>query len=239
MKTAACMNLCQRLYRLAAAGLCLTLASGCTALRTAATAPSPPVFYSLDNARSIASAPPVTRRALPATAPTLVVSAPRAAAGFDSQRIMYVRQPHKLEYFAHSEWIDTPARMLSPLVVAAMEQSGVFRAVVHAPSSANGDLRLDSEVLLLQQEFAGTPSRVRFALRVNLVEDATRRVVASRDFATFATAPSEDPYGGVVAANEAVRTVLADVAAFCAAAAATWHPAGSGEDAGGRGKPLY
>jgi len=30
-----------------------------------------------------------------------------------------VREPHKLEYFAHSEWVDPPARMLAPLIVAA------------------------------------------------------------------------------------------------------------------------
>ena len=162
--------------------------------------------------------------------PTLVVSAPQAAAGFDSQRIIYVRQPHKLEYFAHSEWTDTPARMLSPLLVAAVANSGAFRAVVQAPSSASGDLRLDSEVLQLQQEFESRPSRVRFVLRATLVEDASRRVIATRDFEAVASAPSEDPYGGVVAANQAVRSVLAKVAAFCADAAGSWRPGSRREE---------
>jgi len=218
MNTSTHMNFSTRGCRLGAAGLCLLLASGCAALRPAAT-PGNPNFYSLDNPLNLA--PP---RTLSPAAPTLIISTPRAAAGFDSSRIIYVREPHKLEYFAHSEWIDTPARMLAPLVVSAVENSRAFRAVVHAPSSASGDLRLDTEILQLQQEFEGRTSRVRFVLRAYLVEDTSRRVIASREFEALATAPSADPYGGVVAANQAVRTVLENLAAFCTEAGGSWRP---------------
>ena len=220
MNTTAHMNFSARGCRLGAVSLCLMLASGCAALRPAAMQANPN-FYSLDNALKLA---PATPRTLSPAAPTLLISTSRAAAGFDSPRIIYVREPHKLEYFAHSEWIDTPARMLAPLLVAVVENSRAFRAVVHAPSSASGDLRLDTEILQLQQEFAGGTSRVRFVLRAYLVEDASRRVIASREFEALATAPSADPYGGVVAANQAVRTVLENLAAFCAEAGGSWRP---------------
>ena len=154
-----------------------------------------------------------------AAAPTLIVSPPHAAAGFDSQRIMYVRQADQLEYFAHNEWVDTPARMLAPLIVAAVENSGAFRAVVQTPSAAAGDMRLDTEIVRLQHEFLGAPSQVRFTLRAYLVDNATRRVIASREFEAAVPAASDDPYGGVVAANRAVQTVLEKLAAFCAEAA--------------------
>ena len=91
----------------------------CSALRPAAT--PPPAFYSLEAPRSAGAAPRRPGRRVD-TAPTLIVNPPHAAAGFDSPRIIYVREPHKLEYFAHSEWVDTPARMLAPLLVAAIEQ---------------------------------------------------------------------------------------------------------------------
>ena len=171
-------------------------------------------YYSLADARSRAQVAP---RA-PATAPTLIVNRPHAAAGFDSQRIMYVRQANQLEYFAHNEWIDTPARMLAPLIVAAVENSGAFRAVVQTPSPAAGEMRLDTEILRLQHEFLSTPSRVRFTLRGYLVASVTRRVIASREFEAAVPATSEDPYGGVVAANRAVQTVLENLSAFCAEA---------------------
>ena len=64
-----------------------------------------------------------------------------------------MRETHQLEYFAHSEWVDPPARMLAPLLVAAVESTGTFRAVVLTPSAAVGDLRLDTEIVRLQHEF--------------------------------------------------------------------------------------
>jgi cholesterol transport system auxiliary component len=159
-----------------------------------------------------------------ATAPTLIVNPTTAAAGFDSQRIIYVREEHKLEYFANSEWVDPPARMLSPLLVSAVVKTGAFRAVVLTPSAAAGDLRLDTEIIRLQHEFQAQPSRVRFTLRAYLVENKGRRVLGWREFDVVVPAASENPYGGVVAANRAVQSVLADVAAFCAAAVRGTQP---------------
>ena len=192
-----------------AAGAMLLAVSACSALFPAA-APHP-AFYSLDSPRK--AAPPT----IPATtAPTLTVNPPLAAAGFDSPRIIYIREAHKLEYFAHSEWVDPPARMLAPLLVAAIERSGAFRAVVLTPSAAAGDLRLDTEIIRLQQEFGARPSHVRFTLRAYLIDDKTRRALGWREFDASVAAASEDPYGGVVAANRAVQTVLEGLAAFCA-----------------------
>ena len=203
-----------RLGRLLASGLALVALAACSVLSPTAT--PPPAFFSLDDARA---APPAAPPAAPATAPTLVISPPRAAAGFDSQRIIYLREPYKLEYFANSEWVEPPARMLGPLLVNALERSAAFRAVMQTPASAGGDLRLDTHVIRLQQEFNTQPSHVRFTLRAYLVDDKTRRVLAWREFDTDVAATSDDPYGGVVAANKAVQTVLVDLAAFCAQAA--------------------
>lgn len=201
-------------FRHLAAGLCLLALAACGTLRPAATPHA--AFYALEGAQGAASAAAARQPA--AAAPTLIVNPPHAAAGFDSSRIIYVREAHKLEYFAHSEWVDPPARMLAPLLVAAIESSGAFRAVVLTPSAATGDLRLDTEIIRLQQEFSTRPSRVRFTLRAYLIEDKTRRVLAWREFDSAVAAASDDPYGGVLAANQAVQAVLKDLAAFCAAA---------------------
>lgn len=197
--------------RIFSAGLCLVALGACGALKPTTT--PHPAYYALDNVQSAA---PV---AMPAAAPTLIINPPHATAGFASPRIIYVREAHKLEYFAQSEWIDPPARMLAPLLVAATANTGAFRAVVLTPSAAAGDLRLDTEIIRLQHEFGTLPSHVRFTLRANLVDNKTREVLAWREFDTSVAAISEDAYGGVVAANRAVATVLENVSAFCAEAA--------------------
>ena len=180
--------------------------------------PSPaPALFALDDAASLADTVPGL--APPAGAPTLIVSTPRAAAGFDTPRIVYLRQAHELETFAYSQWVDTPARMLAPLIAKAIERTGAFRAVLLAPTAAAAELRLDTELVRLQHEFLVQPSRVRLTLRAVLIETATRRVVAWREFDASVPAASADPYGGVVAANQAVKALLAELAAFCAQAA--------------------
>ena len=213
-----------RFAGLFAAGISVMALGACSTLRPTAT-PNP-VFYALESAPATA-APAAGPGKAPATAlssaPTLIINSTRAAAGFDSQRIIYVRETHKLEYFAHSEWVDPPARMLAPLLVAAIERTAAFRAVVLTPSAAVGELRLDTEIIRLQHEFGSLPSRVRFTLRAYLVEDKTRRVLAWREFEAAVPAASENPYGGVVAANRAVQSVLEDLAAFCAEAARGWN----------------
>ena len=203
-----------RLCRPFVAGLTALALGACSVLQPPATAL--PAYYSLDNAWSAALPPApvaIPVHAAPATL-TLIINPPHAAAGFDSQHIIYVREPHKLDYFAHSQWVDPPARMLAPLLRATIESSGAFRAVVLTPGAAAGDLRLDTEIIRLQHEFQTQPSRVRFTLRVTLVDEKTRRVLAGREFDAVVPASSDDPYGGVVAANHAVRTVLEDLSQF-------------------------
>lgn len=210
---------------LAVAAAVLLLMTACSALKPAPV--PPPAFFALDGASGVAPAAPRAASAgASAIAPTLLINLPQAAAGFDSPRIIYVRQAHQLEYFAHSEWVEPPARMLGPLMVAALDRAGLFRAVVATPTSASADLRLDTEIVRLQHEFATTPSRVRLTLRTTLTDNTTRQVLAQIDLDHRADASSADAYGGVVAANQATRSMLQALAAFCSQAVESWQAQG-------------
>lgn len=200
---------------LAAAGLALL--AGC-ASSLLPPAPPLPAQYTLDGAGD--SAAPSSTRTPALGAPTLAVSAPRAAPGLDSRGIIYLRQPHAVEVYAQSQWVDTPAQMLAPLIVDALQRTGAFAAVLRAPSAASAELRLDTELLRLQQDFGVTPSRVHLSLRAVLVDTGSRRVLAWREFDASVAAPSEDAYGGVRAANQAARQLLIELATFTAQAAA-------------------
>ena len=197
--------------------LVLALA-GCGSLLPAA---SPqPAFFTLQAVPGPAKvAPSMSRSAVAPTlagaSPVLLVHVPSAAPGFDSARIMYTSQPHRLEYFARHEWVDAPARMLAPLMVAALERGTGFSAVVLAPSVGTSGVQLHTQLLRLQQEFAVPPSQVRLALRAQLVDTRSRQVLATRDFEHVSVSASEDAPGGVAAAQLAAQAVLAELAAWC------------------------
>jgi len=194
--------------------------SGCASLLPKPVAA--PTLYALDAIHAPATTLAV-RAPLNSTLATLVVNTPRANAGFDSQHIMYVREPYKLEYFAHNEWVDTPARMLTPMIVSIIANGGIFKAVVPASIAAAGELTLDTEIVRLQQDFSAKPSRVLFTLRAYLLDSQTRKTIASRELEAIVTATSDDPVGGVIAANRAVQTALQQIADFCAEAEKQWN----------------
>lgn len=146
----------------------------------------------------------------------LTVSPPRAAPGYDTVRMAFVRQPHLLEYFAKNRWAEAPAKMLGPLLVRALELRTGFNAVTSADGMVKGDMRLDTEITLLQQEFAASPSRLHIKLRVQLIELASFRVLATQVFDVVEAAPTDDPYGGVLAANRILPRLLGQIADFAA-----------------------
>ncbi|MDG4552031.1 MAG: ABC-type transport auxiliary lipoprotein family protein [Candidatus Contendobacter sp.] len=156
-------------------------------------------------------APTPVRRA---SGKTLLVAPPKAAPGFDSNRIAFTRQPPKLDYYRDSVWSDAPARMLLPILVRAFETTGAFKAVVSPPAPGLANLRVDVDVIRLQQEFMTQPSRVRLMARIKMVDLKSGHVLGTQVFEAVEPAPSEDANGAARAANAAVQKVLEQMVRF-------------------------
>lgn len=193
-----------------AAALGPLLGAGCNVLPQAVTA-EPPTLHLLE-ARPAQN--PGARRDL-----VLTVGTPRAAPGYDTAAMVYLRGSHVLEHYATHRWADTPARLLQPLLLRAVEDAALFRAVVHSGTGAQADLRLDTEIVQLRQNFLVQPSRVELTLRVQLVDLRGRRVLGARYIEQVQGTASDDAPGGVAAAGQALARALAEVVAFCAGAA--------------------
>ena len=204
----------RRRSRWAGGVLCATtLLAGCGSLLPAA--PAQPALFLLEDGSSTTVDLPSTPARARATA-TLVVDEPRAAPGYGTRQMAYVRTPDRLEYFAFHQWVEPPAQMLAPILAKAVERTGAFRSVVRAPLSVAGDFRLETELVRLHQDFSTVPSVVRMTVHAVLVDTATRRVVATRDVDAESTSASEDPTGGVAAANRVAQRAAAEIGAFCA-----------------------
>lgn len=201
--------------------IALCLLSGCSSLLPKPAA-SPSLFTLDDGSTSLVSF--ASKSALgateKATAATLIINTPKAAAGYTTSHIVYARRTHEIEYFAFSLWVDTPAQMLTPLIVRAVERTGAFQAVLAAPTAASSRFRLDTEIIRLQQDFSTPQSHVRLTLRAVLIDTTTKAAVARREFDARVASRSEDTYGGVIAAQAVTQRVLTELAAFCAEAAA-------------------
>ena len=160
--------------------------------------------------------------------PVLLVSASRAGPGLSGPRMAYLDRPNRLRYFARSQWVEPPARLLAPLLARALERTGRFQAVTELAVGSAPGLRLESQLVTLQQEFTGRPSRLRVALRLELIDVANHRVLGTREIEASEPAPTEDPAGGAAAAGVAVGRALAEAAGWCAELADRWRAAPAG-----------
>lgn len=141
----------------------------------------------------------------------LLVTAPTAAPGYQTNAMIYTKRPFELNTFAYNRWAAAPAEMLAPLLVQHLAASGCFRAVVSPPFSGNVDMVLDTQLSNLQQEFKGDTSQVRLTLQITLQNNATHEVITNQRIEAVVPAAENNPYAGVIATNKAVDIALGKI----------------------------
>lgn len=145
---------------------------------------------------------------------TLWVTAPDAAAGYQTEQMLYVKKPFQLQEFAKNVWSNPPADMLYPLLVQSLQRSGYFHAVVSSPYNVESDYRLDTQILNLEQNFLRRPSVIDLSAKVVLTRNSDNKVMASRIISLHIPCPQDNPYGGVIAANQATYQLTGLVSQF-------------------------
>ena len=153
----------------------------------------------------------------PRTARVLLVSTMVADPGYRTSRMLYVTEAAHLRGYTRNAWVAPPAQMLMPLLVERIESKKYFRAVVSPPFAGNSDYRLDTRLIILQQEFMQPVSQVRCVVRAVLSNEKTGRVIADQRFQAIAPAPGNNPASGAAAANQAAQQVSEQIALFTVA----------------------
>lgn len=146
---------------------------------------------------------------------TILVNQPRANAVYNSPRMIYIPICYQIQYFAQNRWADMPTQMLQSLLINALQHTGYFQAIINTPFTTYYDWVLNTQLLSFQQEFMTFPSRFRIAMRAQLIDAHSKHVIATENFVVVQTAAHDDPYGGALAANLAVRKILDEINCFC------------------------
>lgn len=137
------------------------------------------------------------------------VSRPTAEPGYDTASMAYTTREHEIAYYSRNRWVESPDRMLFPILVDSLSRR--FETVLKAPAAA--DMRLETDIVMLRQEFSGNSSRIHLVIRVQLVKGEK---ILSKKFEALEDCTENDPYGGVIAANRAVSMLVREIARFCA-----------------------
>jgi cholesterol transport system auxiliary component len=144
----------------------------------------------------------------------LLVRLPEAEAIYDTTGMAYTAETYEVGYFSEYVWAEKPAQMIQGLLVGTLQRTHHFREVIVPPHFSSYGYVLNSRVLALSQDYTAKPPVLRAALRVQLVDTASNRVMATKDVATTEPIKERGPYGGVVAANEAIARILREIAQF-------------------------
>lgn len=144
----------------------------------------------------------------------LLVFPPEARPAIATTQMAYSLRPHHLAYFAQNQWAETPPQMLQPLLVRTLEGTGAFPAVLAPPHGSGASLGLRTELLELVQDFSLEPPVLRLALRARLGDEASQRILGTREFTQVEPLQQRTPYAGVQAANVALARVLRELAVF-------------------------
>jgi cholesterol transport system auxiliary component len=140
-------------------------------------APAPPQLYTLS-----------PKSTFPADAPRvdwqLLVETPIAPAAIDTARIVVVRRPMAVDYFADVAWVDRAPQMVQTLLVESFESSRRITAIGREGLALRADYILRTELREFQAEYdAGSDlpfANVRMIAR--LVRMPEREIVAIESF---------------------------------------------------------
>ncbi|MBV9576249.1 MAG: membrane integrity-associated transporter subunit PqiC, partial [Gammaproteobacteria bacterium] len=112
----------------------------------------------------------------------LLVLQPEALPAYNTTSMAYSIKPYQIAYFAKNRWAETPAQMLYPLIVQALQNTHHFHAIVTPPYTGRFDYILRIQLLQLLQDFSSQPILLRLKVRAQLSRVATNRVIATKVF---------------------------------------------------------
>lgn len=150
----------------------------------------------------------------PRTSAVLLVTQPTAAPAYAGPQMAYTLRCYQINYFANNRWVESPSRMMQPLIVKSLQNTGHYKAVVGTPYVGSYQWRLDTELVELKQYFTVCPSEVRVVLRARLLNSQTGQLIAAKEFTACEQAYPNCPYAGAIAANQAMAEILRKLALF-------------------------
>lgn len=199
------MSRTRRSWRRALAGVVLTCAlTACGGLRSDAQSP---VTYLLRAPAIEASAP-----SSPVAAVSLRVERVQVPPGFDTDRILVLREQRVLDHYVASRWSGPLPAVLGSLTVETLRGAGTFSSVHDAAAALHSDYSLRIAVRHFEADASGGgPPLVRVLLDCTLSRRSDRGVVAT--FVAAADVPAAARrMGAVVAAFDAATgAALTDV----------------------------
>ena len=139
--------------------------------------------------------------------PSMLVSQVRSL-GRLSTEMFYSRTPNEIESFTQNEWAAPPAQLIQAAITQDLDNRGLFKYVVMAPTNISAAYRLDMSILEMRQYFPNeTESYITLKLQARLINNHNNQIVKTYTYNEKVPAPTYDAAGGVKAYNSALNSI--------------------------------
>jgi len=141
----------------------------------------------------------------------------QAARAFAGTAILYGKARYEQNNYAYSRWSDAPVRLLKILFQSALEESGRFEAVVSSSSASEADFLVESTLYDFSQHInSDETSDGVIRIRFNLVNNMTKKIMATQEFMSRVPADTLNARGAAAALNRAALNVARDLTRWLA-----------------------
>jgi cholesterol transport system auxiliary component len=173
---------------------------------------SPPQRYTLSPVKEF---PP----GLPKTNAQLLIEAPSAPGGLDSERIALMKSAISVDYFAGAAWTDRAPLLVQSLLVESFENTGRIAAIDRESLALRADYVLESDLRDFTAVYVGSEApTVRVRMGLKLVRLPEKQIVGLHPASGDAPAKQNSVPAVVEAFNTALHQAIGDAVAWTLAA---------------------
>ncbi|MCG5495442.1 MULTISPECIES: ABC-type transport auxiliary lipoprotein family protein [Ectothiorhodospira] len=145
----------------------------------------------------------------------LRVEKPEAPFPLTTSRILVAPSGKEISFYGGARWADRTPPLVAAYMVEALRQDGRVASVISDSSSARSQVSLVSQLGALRSEYpsqgADGPPEAFVRLDVQLMEDASRNIIASRRFQVRQPSEGEEIEAVVEAMNQAMEVLSREV----------------------------
>jgi ABC-type uncharacterized transport system auxiliary subunit len=138
----------------------------------------------------------------------LVVTASATDLFYDSESLVFSREPNQRAYYQFATWTDRPAHLVGRLAEQRLEARGRFSSVTSLAAGVRADIVLNISLREFYHDVAAQPSVVRVELAGELIDWRSRALLGHSRFSASVPVKTDDAKGAAEAFDHAVTEVL-------------------------------
>ncbi len=130
-----------------------------------------------------------------------------ATALYEGDRIVYRKSLYEVNYYNYRRWVAAPQKIVTEKIYSHVKKSGLFKEVVHLPSSIQPDYVLAGQLQAFEEWDEGESWFGLVTIEFTLKDSAGGKIIWDKTFSERTKAQAKKPVDVVQAISQSLQTV--------------------------------